>query len=210
MRTADDDAGTGRVTPVNNLTEFFREGLTKALSHQQVSLDEHTTHYVVSLLTLYARTEVSHGNMRPGQRWVSLTELLGQASAAASPAERELLLQRLGDISLFVAGFFPHGFERRLVDVDYHIAMGGRAYGMLAAAPISGPRRTLCSVFGELARKFQPVVDAIGEISDTARVWGANDVLRLYELWLKTGSRRAQGLLRQLGIAPVQASLQVN
>ena len=70
-----------------------------------------------------------------------------------------------------------------------------------------GPRRALCSVFGELARKFQPVVDALGEISDSARVWSEKDVLRLYELWLKTGSRRAQGLLRQLGVAPAPVSL---
>ncbi len=148
---------------------------------------------------LYSRTEVSHADLRPGQRWVSLAELLSRAGAAGSSLEREVLLQRLGDISLFLAGFFARGFERRLVDVDYHIAMGGRAYGTLAAAPIRGPRRTLCAVFGELARNFQPVVDAIAEISDMAHVWGPTDVLRLYELWLKTGSRRAQRLLRQLG-----------
>jgi hypothetical protein len=208
MQTADDD--TGKVTPVNNLTEFFRDALGRALASQHVSLDEHTTHYVVNLLTLYARTEVSHGDTRPGQRWVSLADLLAQASATSSPVERAALLQRLGDVSLFVAGFFPHGFERRLVDVDYHIAMGGRAYGTLALTPMSGPRRALCGVFGELASKFQPVVDAISEISDTARVWSQKDVLRLYELWLKTGSRRAQGLLRQLGVAPTPVSLRTS
>jgi len=197
----------GLVSPVGNLTEYFRDALDKALAHQHVALDEHTAHYVVSLLTLYSRTEVSHGDTRPGQRWVSLVDLLAQAADARTPAERAAILQRLGDVSLFVAGFFAHGFERRLVDVDYHIAMGGRAYGTLAAAPISGPRRALCSVFGELARKFQPVVDAIGEISDSARVWSSKDVLRLYELWLKTGSRRAQGLLRELGVQPAPVSL---
>lgn len=206
MQTAVDDM-SGQVTPVNNLTEFFRDALGKALASQQVSLDEHTTHYVVSLLALYARTEISHGDTRPGQRWVSLADLLAQASAAGSAVEREALLQRLGDVSLFVAGFFAHGFERRLVDVDYHIAMGGRAYGTLAASPISGPRRALCRVFGELSAKFQPVVDAIGEVSDSGRVWSPKDVLRLYEVWLKTGSRRAQGLLRQLGVAPSPVSL---
>ena len=118
-----------------------------------------------------------------------------------------VLLQRLGDVSLFVAGFFAHGFTRRLIDVDYHIAMGGRAYGTLAVTPMTGPRRALSTVFGELASKFQPVVDAIGEIADSARVWGPDDVLRLYELWLKTGSRRAQNLLQQLGVAPAPVSL---
>lgn len=210
MQGADDDATGPRVAPVNNLTEFFRDALGDALAHQQTSLDEHTAHYVVSLLALYSRTEVSHGDLRSGQRWVSLADLLAQANDARSALEREALLQRLGDVSLFVAGFFAHGFERRLVDVDYHIAMGGRAYGALAAAPISGPRRALCGVFGELARKFQLVVDAIGEISDTARVWSQEDVLRLYELWLKTGSRRAQGLLQQLGVAPAPVSLRPN
>ena len=73
--------------------------------------------------------------------------------------------------------------------------------------PMSGPRRALSTVFGELSSKFQPVVDAIGEIADSARVWGPNDVLRLYELWLKTGSRRAQHLLQQLGVAPAPVSL---
>src|SRR5262245_41128635 len=202
MQSAD-----GKVTPVSNLTEYFRDALGKALMHQHVSLDEHTAHYVVSLLTLYSRTEVSHGDTRPGQRWVSLADLLAQAADARSPAERDALLQRLGDVSLFMAGFFAHGFERRLVDVDYHIAMGGRAYGTLAATQVNGPRRALCGVFGELAQKFQRVVDALGEISDTAKVWSSKDTLRLYELWLKTGSRRAQGLLQQLGVTPAPASL---
>jgi len=210
MRMADNPGAGGTVAHVNNLTEFFRDGFTQALANQHVTLDEHTAHYVVSLLVLYSRADVSHADLRSGQRWVSLAELLARASAATSAAEREALLQRLGDISLFVAGFFAHGFARRLVDVDYHIAMGGRAYGTLATASIRGPRRPLCGVFGELARKFQPVVDAIGEISDTARMWGPNDVLRLYELWLKTGSSRAQGLLRRLGVAPVRTTLQAN
>ena len=192
---------------VPNLTEFFRDALGEALAHQHVSLDDHTAHYVVSLLTLYSRTEVSHADTRPGQRWVGLADLLAQAASAGSQLERDALLQRLGDVSLFMAGFFAHGFERRLIDVDYHIAMGGRAYGTLAASAVNGPRRALCGVFGELARKFQSVVDAIGEVSDSARQWSSKDVLRLYELWLKTGSRRAQGLLQGLGVTAAPVSL---
>jgi hypothetical protein len=207
MRMADN---SGKVIPVDNLLEFFRDEFAKALASQHISLDTHTSHYVVNLLVLYARTEISHADLRPGQRWASLTELLARAGAANSSAEREALLQRLGDLSLFVAGFFAQGFERRLVGVDYHIAMGGRAYGALAAAPARGPRRTLRGVFAELAHKFQPVVDAIGEISDSGRVWGSKDVLRLYELWLKTGSARASGLLRQLGVTPLRSSLELN
>ena len=63
------------MTAVNNLVEFFRDAFAKALAYQHVLLDEHTSHYVVSLLALYSRTEISHRDMRPGQRWVSLSGL---------------------------------------------------------------------------------------------------------------------------------------
>ena len=202
-----DDIAAGKVLPVANLTEFFRDALDDALSHQHVSLDSQSAHYVVNLLTLFARAEHSHAELKPGQRWVCLADLLAAASSAPTRVEREAALQRLGDVSLFVAGFFAHGFSRRLVDIDYHIAMGGRAYGTLAGTLTRGPRRALGEVFAELARKFQPVVDALGEISDSARVWSQHDVLRLYEIWLKTGSRRAHGLLQQLGVTPSPAQL---
>ena len=35
-----------------------------------------------------------------------------------------------------------------------------------------------------------------------SRLHTDEDVLRLYEIWLRTGSRRAHGLLRQLGVDP--------
>jgi hypothetical protein len=197
----------GKVMPVSNLTEFFREALDDALAHQKVALDAQSAHYVVNLLTLFSRAENSHADVKPGCRWVSLADLLAQAQYARTAAEREAALQRLGDVSLFVAGFFAHGFSRRLVDVDYHIAMGGRAYGTLAGQLTRGPRRALGTVFGELARKFQPVVDALGEIADSARSWSQDDVMRLYEIWLKTGSARAHALLRQLGVQPHTAPL---
>jgi hypothetical protein len=136
-----------------------------------------------------------------------LVNLFANAVEAPTALERERALQRLGDISLFIAGFFAHGFARRLVDIDYHIAMGGRAYGTLSDALARGPRRVLAAVYGELAAKFQPLVDALGEISDTARTYTQGDVLRLYEIWLRTGSARARGLLSQLGVAASPVAL---
>jgi hypothetical protein len=96
-------------------------------------------------------------------------------------------------------------FARRLVDVDYHIAMGGRAYDTLARSLEHSRRRAPARVFAELAAKFQPLVDALSEIGDTAYVYTQRDILRLYEIWLKTGSMRARRLLRRLGVeaAPV-------
>jgi len=200
-------AETGRVVAVSNLTEFFREALQGALAHQHVAVEDQTEQYVVNMLTLFARAEQLHGNTPEGRRVTPLAMLLAAAVEAPTAAEREQALQRLGDVSLFMAGFFAHGFARRLVDVDYHIAMGGCAYSTLASSMAHGRRRALSQVFAELGSKFQPLVDALGEISDTARVWSQSDVLRLYEMWLKTGSARAKRLLGSLGVAPVPATL---
>jgi len=136
--------------------------------------------------------------------------LFNAALEAQDPGQRERALQRLGDLSLFIAGFLAPAFARRLIDIDYHIAMGGRAYGTLAGSLVGGRRRVLGRVYAELAAKFQPLVDALSEIADSAHVHSQRDVLRLYELWLRTGSARARGLLARLGVVPAPAALQAH
>ena len=197
----------GGVVAVASLTEYFREALHGALVHQHVAVEDQTEQYVVNMLTLFARSEHLYEGVPSGPRMPPLVSLFGAAVEADSPAERERALQRLGDVSLFIAGFFAHGFARRLVDIDYHIAMGGRAYGTLAETLARGRRRVLAQVYAELSVKFQPLVDALGEISDCARKYSPADALRLYEIWLRTGSSRARGLLAQLGIAAAPVTL---
>jgi hypothetical protein len=57
-------------------------------------------------------------------------------------------------------------------------------------------------VFAELAAKFRDFVDVLAEIRDTGKAAGDLDILRLYEVWLRTGSGRAARLLRRTGIEP--------
>jgi hypothetical protein len=132
--------------------------------------------------------------------------MLSEALEAPSAQDRHRGLQRLGDVSLFIAGFFAQSFARKLIDIDYHIAMGGRAYGTLAVAHARGPRRVLGAVFAELAQKFQPLVDALNELAETAYRHSDRDILRLYEIWLKTGSRRSYQILERLGVRPTAAA----
>jgi hypothetical protein len=200
-------AETQTTIDVRSLREFFKDSVHEALVHQKVQVDDHTEHYVVNLLTVFARAEQLFEASPDGPRLKPLALMLAEA-AAAPPAQRSLLLQRLGDVSLFVAGFLARGFERKLVDVDYHIAMGGRAYAVLADRPGAGARgRALGSVFAELAAKFQRLVDALNEVSELSYRHSQSDLLRLYELWLRTGSPRAHELLRGLGVQPAPAPL---
>jgi hypothetical protein len=196
-----------RVLAVSSLREYFHDALQQALAHQHVAVEAQTEQYVVNLLTIFARSEQLFEQTQDGVRLRPLVQMLSDALEAPTAMERERHLQRLGDVSLFISGFFAHGFARKLIDIDYHIAMGGRAYGTLADGLARSRRQVLSRVFGELAAKFQPIVDALGEISDAARRYSQTDILRLYEIWLKTGSARARGLLRELGVQPTPVAL---
>ena len=197
------------IQPVASLKEFFRDALHDALSHQHVAVEDQTEHYVVNLLTLFSDADAlfeSEGAPRERSRLKPLAVMLGEALEAPTHEARFRGLQRLGDVSLFIAGFFSAGFARKLVDIDYHIAMGGRAYGALAENCGPARARTLRQVFAELAAKFTPMVDALNEISECSYQHSDRDRLRLYELWVKTGSERSRSLLRKLGIEPAPAA----
>jgi len=153
---------------VSDVREFFRGALQTALEQQQLRVKDHTEHYVVNMLAMFARTEALFEPGPDGARLKPLALLLADALETRDDERRFRTLQRLGDIALFVAGFLANGFPRRLVDIDYHIAMGGRAYGALAHSPYRGPRRALAIVFAELEDKFQPLVDALNDISEKA------------------------------------------
>ena len=194
-----------RVQPVANLREFFRDALHGALEKQQLAVQDHTEHYVVNLLTMFARSEALYEQTPQGVRLKPLVVMLCEALEAGGDTERDRSLQRLGDVSLFVAGFFARGFAAKLIDIDYHIAMGGRAYGVLAHTR-RGRGRVLARVFAELSEKFQPMVDALNEVSESGYAHSDQDILRLYEIWLKTGSARCYTLLKRLGVDPTRAA----
>ena len=201
-----DCQGSRKVLPVANLREYFRDELHTALERQHVAVEDQTEHYVVNLLTLFARSEALYDRTPECTRLKPLVVLLSDALEARSPGDRNRGLQRLGDVSLFVAGFFAQSFARKLIDIDYHIAMGGRAYGTLAETLARSRCRVLGQVFAELAEKFQPMVDALNEVSETAHRHSDEDILRLYEIWLKTGSRRSYRILKALGVHPTSAA----
>src|SRR6185503_19084448 len=106
--------------------------------------------------------------------------------------------RRIGDVSLYVGGYFQESLNRKVVDVDYYIDIGGRAYGLVAGAEEPSHR----SVYSELALKFKNLIDVLAEVSDQTQPRTEKDLLRLYELWVRTRSDRAAKALKEAGILP--------
>jgi hypothetical protein len=97
-----------------------------------------------------------------------------------------------------VSGFFADSLRRKLVDVDYYANIGGVAYQALSRHETD----TLSPVFAELAAKFIAFVDVLTEVSERSSCASNMDLLRLYERWLKTGSRHSGQLLVERGVVP--------
>ena len=197
-------AARERVVEVHNLTEYFRDSIETAVTRQKVSVDPHATHYVVNLLTLFSRSDQLFEDDGETYGLRPLALMLAKAAEASTAAERTSSLQRIGDVALFVSGFFADSLADNVVDIDYYVRMGGTAYGSLADE-IRGTTRgqAFADVYRELATNFQIFVDVLHEVREGAPEDANVDTSRAYELWLKTGSDRAAALLRQHGVVPI-------
>lgn len=183
--------------PAQSLAEYFRDLVRKSLRFQAPEAIEF---YLVNLLTQSMTTAEVFGEPPDGFREEPLAFLYLRA-ANADAALQIKLLKRLGDFSLFISGFFPESLSRRLVDVGYYVQMGENAYGNLSN--LVARKSALAGIFSELARRFMAYADVLSEVSEQASVTRDTDLLRLYERWLKTGSRRAAEILASEGIQPV-------
>lgn len=195
----------------SNLRRFFHDSVLMALNNQQVEADEATIWYLANLLSHFSRSENLFDDLGDGPMLRPLAELYGAALSAPSEQERRLFLQRLGDVALFVSGLFQGLFSRRrrLVDVDYYISMGGNAYDYLAQTSTDSTRdRSLVEIYRELSHRFLNFVDVLAEVGEHSTGCEDADLLRMHELWAKTGSPRLERKLRAVGIAPSRFALQ--
>ena len=173
--------------------EYFKELVDGALSHQGLATRELTAYYVVQLLASFLQRGIgpAHDEATP------LAMRLARALEGGG-AQQRASLKEIGDVSLFVSGFFSDSLARKLVDVDYYVAIGGSAYNALSRVETE----TFSPVFAELGTKFVGFVDVLAEVSERSSCSSNADLLRLYEKWLKTGSPRSGHLLVERGVVP--------
>src|SRR5512143_2143539 len=178
-----------------SVTEFFRTEVVHALRSQSVTAAEPTEFYLVNLLSEF--TKASNVDEEP------LALKMAQVSGA-TPDLKAKGLKEIGDTSLYISGFFGDSLARRLVDVDYYIAMGGSAYSQLATlmelsrGSASGFFR---EAYLELAAKFDAFVEVLSEVRRKTNLGhGGGNLLRLCEQWVKTGNEWLERRLREAGV----------
>ena len=199
-----------------NLPEFFHREVCRAMQHQGTGARTETIEYLVNLLTLFSRTDAlfdpadrtDHADHADrGLACKPLAMLYADARQSGSPRARRRALRRLADFALFISGVFPGSLARSAVGVDYYVSMGGAAYGQLSNVAPKSEQAAYGPVYDELATRFVDFVDVLGEIGATSAITSNGEVLRLYELWLHTGSRRAARRLQNAGFYPSETNV---
>lgn len=187
-----------------NLQIYFHELISEAIKHQRVEADEHIAFYLVNLLSEFTKMNKVYGEDKEGDTPLALLFFRAQSE---TPATQTRLLKYLGDFSLFISGFFQDSFNRKLIDMDYYIAMGGGAYYQLSSMASSAMHQDLFShLFSDLASRFVKWIDILSEVSESSHITTQTDLLRLYEKFLRTGSERLRDMLVQQGIFPAEGA----
>lgn len=181
-------------------TEFFRDEISKAFLKQKFKAESEVEYYLVDLMTRFIFSDNFFQIDQKGNKSEpTLALMLGDAMNAPDEGKKREDLRKVGDVSLYTAGFFADRIARKAVDVDYYIGMGSNAYSVLAQSALDVYFR---KVFTDLSSKFVRYVDVLAEISSQTFVKDSQNLLRTYDLWLKTGSERAERQLKDAGLVP--------
>ena len=184
-----------------DVRDFFQEALTDLVGQRKMDVGDDTVAYVTNLLTVFARSDRFYEWTPQGPTLTPLATIYAEIMQAKSMKHRQQMLQRLGDVALFMAGMFAESFHRKAYGVDYYIGMGGAAYGSLSAS-ISGQleRQMSPRIFAELSRFFSDFVQVLTDLYEYAEIQDDQEILRWYELWMRTGSKQAAKKLQSIGI----------
>ena len=171
-------------------SEFFDTLVQESLAATGVSVSLPVKNYLSDLLQFYIFSDhlFSELNTSGKKQVKTLAELYLHSQHSGVSLKNNL--KQMGDISLYISGFFRESLKKKLVSVDYYINMGRQAYQSLSDFQKDG------DVFEELALRFKDLVVVLFQIRKKNST--NNDMLSLLDQYMETGSTQvAKDLINQ-------------
>lgn len=198
----------GAPSPIDlnaSVNQLFRDAVHETVRDEHFDATDTAAAYVVALLADFAiRGTTQSALQKP------FTLSYAEALDAGGP-ERFERLRTLGDHVLYLNGFFAGYLASRGVAPSYVNSLGARAYfaagRMLKTSALlsGGDAVTAPDLFAELSENFRMFVELLSHVADRLQANSAHTptaMLRLYERWLRTGSKELAGALANHGILP--------
>lgn len=180
--------------------EFFKERVSEVMARGKISASETAEFYLVDLLERYMMTTAlfdKTNNENHLDRDPLAIQLLKAQEAGVAGVEKIKILKKLGDTSLYVSGFFGDSLNKKVIDLDYYREMGSIAYRTLSMS-IKDPQ--FHDLYEELHHKFNGFVAVLTEVSHELLPQTDQNLLALYETYVKTGSEAAKKFLADKGL----------
>lgn len=179
---------------------FFAELVGTALTERRVVAAPLVKGYLVDLLhhymdarNLFEEERVDETGKKKPQ---TLAELFLTANQPDSVMRVEIL-KKMADRSLYISGFFGESLQRKIIDVDYYVDMGRTAYASLAHCTREDSR---AQVYKTFSQRFGDFVDVLSHLSHRVQLQSNQNILRLYDRYLRTGSPVDREKLTEMGI----------
>ena len=172
--------------------EYFRQRVASVMKQQQAEIDHEVEFYIVNMMCDFIQPQkVASSFDQP----LALNLL---AAMEATGSEQQLKFKALGDVSVYVAGFFQESLVRRCTSIDYHAKIGAVAYRALAAL-VCGRERSL---YEKVAASVTQMIDIMAEVGAAEGMHHSSDILSTYSRWLRNQSERSYKALLAAGIDP--------
>jgi hypothetical protein len=184
-----------------SLRDFFRQAIASALELQAMQVDNATSTYLVELLCSFA----SAGPLLDQP----LVSALASAEQEPDPGRSIQRLKRVGDQSLYVAGYFGDSLRSRELDQGYYTQLGSTAYRRLCRYLRRAESGTqLVVVFSELGDGFDRFVEVLTLVRHHGEADSADapddDLGQLYARWRQTRDPGLARRLRRAGMVVLQ------
>ena len=179
--------------------EHFSEVVKEACKNRQIAAQPEVEVYLVQLLRHYLnsknfhQTPLDEGQEKPPETFAEMY-LLAMNSEGL---KRKEIMRTVADRALYLAGYFGESLQKKTVDIDYYAEIGSAAYFNLHSWT---KENSLSHIYKTFSTRFMDFVEVLNYISEKSSIQSDQNVLRLYDRYLRTGSELAREKLNELGV----------
>lgn len=173
--------------------DFFYHLIGKGLCESGVKVSPCAKNYLSDLLQFYIFSDhlFSEINSSGKKQTGTLAEMYLNSQVSQKSSRDNL--KKIGDMSLYISGFFRESLKRRVVSLDYYIQMGKNAYENLACLRDR-------DLFEELAHHFTDLVFAFFCIYKKSTMAHHDYIVSLVDQYMDTSSQKVAQKLSHYGI----------
>ena len=181
------------------IQEEFKSLLNESLSRMSLQVSLSVRDYLERLLLFYVKSEnLFEVNSKSDKKVLKPLAESYLKIQNAPLQERLFFLQRIGDQSLYLGGFFKGAFQKKIVNLDYYINLGQEAYEYLAEHHQE-------DTFKELSHSFEDILDVLFYMSSKHSIRTHEDLMNVCTDYLETECKALAAQLEDYGFNVVSS-----